>query len=239
MELAIVIPVAILAGVAGLGVMAVRRSQARQQALRQAVSDWAARNNFHCQHNLSDELPLRISGREDELEFVLECRTPRQANDHRSPEMVWTCRARAAESLELMVLDRKVYDFSQSKLGQMVTSMAAGAASGWPRAGAQQRWLERIQALKSFQPVPASLGAGRFVALARQPERWPELLSREVVALLEAWPESKRVFELPTVTLDQNGVEVEVAGMLLEEQKLHHLIRLGAAVVRAVQASDR
>ncbi|MCE7873475.1 hypothetical protein DYH09_24305, partial [bacterium CPR1] len=103
---------------------------------------------------------------------------------------------------------------------------------------AQQRWLERIEALKSFQPMPASLGAGRFVALARQPERWPELLSREVVALLEAWPASKGPFELPTITLDQNGVEVEVAGKLLEEQKLHHLIRLGAAVVRAVQASD-
>ncbi len=109
-----------------------RERLARKQALRQAVSDWAARNNFQCQHQLTDELPLRISGREDELELVLECRTPRQGNEHRQPEMVWTCRARAAESLELIVLDRKVYDFSQSKLGQMVTSMAAGAAAGWP-----------------------------------------------------------------------------------------------------------
>lgn len=220
MDASIIVPLGFLALVAGGVGLAIKQTLRARAAREEALREWAGRNQFQ----LPSLTPLQITGREQETPFVLEVR----ATGEDSRETVCTSPQVRAERLELMVLPRAVYDFSQGKLGKMLLGMAARHD---PQASAKLRWLGRIEALQSFQPVPTA-EASRFVLLARDAGRWSQGLSREVTGLLGSWASSKKIFDAPTLTLDETGAVAEVESALSDPTRLHHLIRLCTALAR-------
>lgn len=220
MDASILVPLGLLALVAGGVGLTIKQTLRAQAARQEALREWAGRNQFQ----LPSLAPLQVTGKEQEIPFVLEVR----ATGEDSRETVCTSAHVRANQLELVVLPKAVYDFSQGKLGKMLLGMAA---SHGPSSSAKLRWLERIQALQSFQPVPAA-EASRFVLLARDASRWSQGLSREVTSLLSSWASSKKIFDAPTLTLDETGAAAEVEGALHDPTRLHHLIRLCTALAR-------
>lgn len=224
------IPLAVVGLVAVGGFVAVRKSAEAERARLEQLRDWAGRNGFRLDVRPAPIVRLRVTG-EDEVPFVLEARHTTQGQNEILTE--WVASSLSVPELELIVVGKELNDFFHSKLGQMLVSMAGSLTA---RQGpARTRALSRLAALSSFGQVPMQLGSGRFVALARVPEKWPELLSREVVALLESWPKTKQAFDAPTLTLDSAGLTVEVGQVLNTPEKLHHMIRIGAAMARGMR----
>lgn len=231
MDLLVVVPIVVLGGLLVGGLALVRRSSAAAAARDQALRDWASRNGFRCEVRPEYPIRLRVTG-QDEVSFVLESRDDtRGSNDVRTE---WRSGELRAEQLELIVIGKEIHDFFHSSLGQMVLRMAGSVSS--KQGAAKERMLSRLQAMQEFTRLPSALGGGRYVALTRDPGRWDELLSREVVALLEAWPKTRTAFDAPAITLDQTGLTVELGQCVQEPERLHHLIRIGAALARAARA---
>lgn len=228
MDPLVMVPVLVIGALLAGGLILVRKSAAAAAARDAGLRDWASRNAFRVEIRPEPPVRVRVSG-QDEVSFVLEARNDGEGSHEVITE--WRSGEFRAARIELIVVVKELHDFFQSKLGQMIVSMAGRV--GDRKGAAKERMLGRLQAMTEFTKIPSVLGAGRYVALAREPARWSELLSREVEALLEAWPKTRQPFDAPAITLDDTGLTVELWSCEEEPEKLHHLIRIGAAVARA------
>jgi hypothetical protein len=103
MDLELIAPVAVF-GLVLAGVFAgIKRHAAWQAERDQAMRDWAGRNNFRCEIRPAPDVRVRVAGNE-EVDFVLEVRTPNEKRTGDKPGTEWASRDVTAEQLELIVV---------------------------------------------------------------------------------------------------------------------------------------
>lgn len=236
MDVMALVPFGVLGLMVGGVLFGLKRAAAARALRDQAVRDWAARNNFRCEVDPASDVRFRVSG-EEEVPFVLEVRNPNEKRTGEKPGTEWVARDLTSEQLELILVSKPMVDFFHGPFGQLMLNLVGKAAPSHGFGSAI--WLERLRAMRDFPTAPTTLMSGRFVAIAREPEKWAEVISREVERLLDAWPETpNNPFHSPMVVLDRLGLQVEVGLALEDPQKLHHLIRIGAAAARMTRASE-